>query len=141
MHTPKGKDTGFGFVLRTIKKHQHMGAGLWILGFIVYYWFFAWPWWSRYVEDSSWKIIAILAKNPSAWYWNLAYILHTFAVGCVAWSYMDFPLGTLPLQVLLYTVYLTLCPPLLVYGRFHMSRAAWKHHKVEVKKNKNKKQK
>lgn len=127
MHVPSDRDAGFAFVLRSIKTHAHMGAGLWILGFLVYYWFFAWPWWNPFVQHSSWTLVRVLGKTPFAWYWLTMYVAHTFAVGCLAWLYMDIP--WLTAHVALYTVFLTLCPPLLVYGRFHVSRATWRRKK------------
>ena len=43
---PPPRDLGFGFVLRTVRQHPHLGLGLWIFGFLAYYIMFAWPWWS-----------------------------------------------------------------------------------------------
>jgi hypothetical protein len=152
LHIPKGKNTGLSFVLRTIKTHQMLGYGAWVFGFIFYYWLFAWPWWNglafkggpwgilQLLTRNPWGILQLLTRNPWAWYWQTVMVLHTLVVAIVAWTCMELPLGLLPLQVLLYTFYLTLAPLLLVYGRFHVSRASWVHF-GEAKKRNNKKKK
>lgn len=130
LHIPRGGDAGLSFVLRTIKTHNHLGAGLWVLGFALYYVLFAWPWWNGVALSSSvwgWPILYPITKNPWAWYWMLLYVVHTLVVALVAWTCVEIPLAMLPAQVLAYTVYLTLSPAILLYGRFHMSRAAWRH--------------
>lgn len=132
MCIPKNKDVGIPFVLRTIKTHNHLGFGLWVLGFSLYYWLFAWPWWNTLVLDWGWSILYPLTHDPRTWYWLTVYVLHTLIVAVVAWNNMELPLGLLPIQVLLYTFYLTISPIVLVYGRFHMSRASWKHFKYRI---------
>ncbi len=43
MQVPSQKDQGFKFVLRTVKMHSGMGLGLWIFGFLLYWFAFSWP--------------------------------------------------------------------------------------------------
>jgi len=124
MQLPDPKDQGLKFVLRTIKTHRAMGIGGWILGFLFYYAFFSWPWWNNLIDPHS-RLGSWICRDMTALYWQIPYLLHTAVVGWMAWQYFEFPLKMLPLQVLLYTFYLTLSPIIFFYGRFHSSRAAW----------------
>jgi len=127
LNTPKDNDVGLPYVLRTIKLHNHLGYGWWVFGFAFYYMIFAWPWWNVLITRFGFSLLYPLMHDPWEWYWMLLYVLHTLVVAVVALMNMELPLVMLPLQVLLYTFYLTLFPLMLIYGRFHMSRAAWRH--------------
>ena len=131
---PDEKDQGVSFVLRTIKTHNHMGIGIWMLFFFIYYALFAFPIWNWFLSPHS-MLGRWLVRDMTALYWLIPYILHTALVAIVAWWSAEFPKTyvpfagyrglLLPIQVLLYTFYLTASPLVLVYGRFHLSRAAW----------------
>lgn len=124
---PDKRDQGVAFVLRTIKTHNHMNIGLyWILGYLLYYFIFAFPLWN-YIIPRTFYLAPYLLRNPFAWYWISTHLLHMAVVGYLSWLYIDCPLITL--HVLLYPVYLTLSPVLFLYGRFHHSRAGWKKSK------------
>ena len=131
---PAEKDQGIGFVLRTIKTHKHMSIGLWWLFYAVYYAVFAFPFWNWLLNPRSvWG--QWLVRDLTALYWIIPYLLHTALVAYIAWRNVEFPktyvplVGDqsllLPLQVLLYTFYLTLSPLVFLYARWHVSRAAW----------------
>jgi len=137
LHIPKGADTGIPFLLRSIKLHNHLSYGWWVFGFALYYFLFAWPWWNVLFTKAGWAILYPLTRDPWAWYWQLIYVLHTLVVAIVAWMCMELPLAMLPVQVIVYTGYLTLSPLVLLYGRFHMSRASWKHFGWSSKKRRN----
>lgn len=124
MQIPAAKDQGIAFVLRTIKTHKHMGVGIWIIGYVLYYLMFGWPWWNAFIS-TNWRFTAWFARDMSSLFWIITYMLHTVVVGYIALIYMEFPLKMLPLQVLLYTFYLTASPVIFIYGRFHTSRASW----------------
>jgi hypothetical protein len=124
MQLPSQKDQGWAFVLRTIKTHRYMGAGIWIAGYLFYWFLFSWPFWTPLFNPAS-GIGKWMSRDMSAWYWLALYGLHTLIVGYVGTSYMQFPLRLLPLQVLLYTFYLTVSPVVFLYGRFHKPRVSW----------------
>ncbi len=124
MQLPSQKDQGFALVLRTIKTHKHMGFGIWLIGYLLYWLLFAWPIWTPFVNPHS-RIGMWFARDMTALYWIIPYMLHTVVVGYIAWLYMEFPLRLLPLQVVLYTFYLTASPAIFLYARFHKPRGAW----------------
>ena len=131
---PDEKDQGLGFVFRTIKTHNHLGAGIWTLFYFMYYALFAFPVWNWFLSPTS-MLGRWLVRDMSALYWMIPYLLHTALVAYIAWQNVEFPKTylpvagyrsvLLPLQVSLYTFYLTASPLVFLYGRFHLSRAAW----------------
>lgn len=125
MQVPSEKDQGLQFVLRTIKTHRSLGIGLWIFGFALYYFFFAWPYWN-YLVDPRTRLGSWLSRDMTALYWMIPYLLHTALVGWVAWQWIELPFRLLPLLIIGYTFVLTVSPIILFYARFHSSRAAWK---------------
>jgi hypothetical protein len=136
---------GWVFVLRTIKTHRGMsllptlspfnpvGGAFWLTGFLLYYFLFAWPVWNYVLPDpstasSSSMIARWLVRDMSGLHWQVLYLLHTAVVGYVAWTNIEILRWNgllLPLLVLGYTWYLTVSPLVILYGRFHTSRAAW----------------
>lgn len=134
---PAEKDQGIGFTLRTIKYHKQMTWGLWWpIFFALYYCAFAWPWYNYYLSPHS-LLGKWLIRDMSQWYWQSLYLAHTALVGLLAWLEIKLPktyvpmVGDqsllLPMQVLLYTVYLTLSPLIFVYAKLHVSRASWQN--------------
>lgn len=132
---PAEKDQGIGFVLRTIKTHKHMGIGLyWPVFFALYWMLFSLPVWNLFLSPRS-MLGQWLVRDMTALYWMIPYLLNTALVGYIAWRNVEFPktyvplVGDrsllLPLQVLLFSVYLTLSPIVILYGRWHVSRASW----------------
>jgi hypothetical protein len=144
---PDKKDAGASFVLRTIKTHNRMGIGLWMIGFALYYALFAWPWWSSFFAHYKIPYISklfsfILEREPPIYglvqvyllgykgvYVNLAWqviqLLHLAFVGVIAYIYILFPYNGGAGLVLLYPFYLAAFPFLYVFSRFYVSRAAW----------------
>ncbi len=122
MQIPSENDQGLTFLLRTIKTHSN---GLWIFGFALYWWLFSWPL-ANYILDSRTRWGYWLIRDMTALYWAIPYILNTALVGYVAWMHVEFPFRLLPVHVLLFTFFLTASPLILLYGRFHTSRASWK---------------
>lgn len=140
---PDEKDQGMNFVFRTIKTHNHMSIGIWILFYALYYFAFAFPFWNTFLSPHSvWG--RWLVRDMTALYWMIPYTLHLALVGVVAWLYVEFPLThfplvgprsvILPLQVLLFNFYLTASPLIFLYGRFHVSRASWARTTATLKK-------
>lgn len=124
MQLPSSKDQGWSFVLRTIKTHRYMGFGIWIIGYLFYWFLFAWPFWTPLINPES-SVGKWFSRDMTAWYWIALYVIHTLTVGYIGVSYMKFPLHLLPLEALFYTFYLTVSPIVFVYGRFHKPRTSW----------------
>lgn len=147
MQIPSKKDSGLDFVLRTLKTHNHLGFGLWILFFVVYYALFAWPWWSSFFAVFKIPIVSrmlpfILEREPPGYWLFEVYVLgrvgvhvstlaqtiqllHLAAVGMVTYMYFELPMNSAAAFILLYPFYLAAFPLLYVLSYFHTSRAAW----------------
>lgn len=123
---PSASTGGLSHVLRTIKTHNHMGFGIWwIIGFLIYYALFAYPWWPPLWTPVSNSILVILtaAFDPTAFWFK--YTLNCAFVWSVAYTNLHLPLGSLAPLVLLFPIYLAISPLIFIVGRFHRSTAGW----------------
>lgn len=123
---------GFAFVLRTLKTHQSMGLGIWLLGFLLYYGLFAIPWWGALINEQTrlwWIARSGTWWNPLSWtwYWLTAHLLHMAAVGVLVYSNIILANANhmATLFVLAYPLYLTLMPALLIYAALYRSTATY----------------
>lgn len=147
MQIPLKKDSGINFVMRALKTHNHLGIGIWIPFFFVYYALFAWPWWSSFFAVYKIPIISrvlpfILEREPP-FYWifesivlgrtniyvntlgQMIQFLHLAAVGLVTYIYFEFPLNSASAFIVLYPFYLAAFPILYVLSYFYTSRETW----------------
>lgn len=145
---PVEKDRGLTFVLRHIKTHQHLGIGIWIIGFILYYFFFAYPWWSVFFKSFGYTnmpqvnnvidwIKWIFVRNPYSTVSLISQCINGIVISIVATVYFIFPYRMQALLCLFFPVYLTICPIVLLVGRFYVSRASW-NNLMEVEEEKEK---
>lgn len=147
LQIPTYADRGFNFVLRTIQTHRHLGIGIWIPWFFVYYMFFAWPWWSpifaHYKIPYLTKVFGwILEREPPFYWivewtilgrsgvhfnpaWQILHFLHLIMVGFITWMYVVLPPKMGGGIVIMYPIYLMFAPLLFLYGQFHVSRNSW----------------
>lgn len=127
------KDRGRALVLRTIKDHAHMTwrKPWWLALYALYYFLFAFPWWTFLLaasEDGTTVGLTGLASslamrsftNPA---WVAVQLVHWTLVTYLLWAEIMLPANTEGVALLLYPVYLTLSPLFFLYGRFHSSRA------------------
>lgn len=113
------KDRGAAFVWRTIKAHRHMTIWKpwWLLLFTLYYMVFSPPWWLPFF---GWSAAAVVI-NPL---WIAAQVAHWMLfVTYVTWSVIELPKNMEGVMLLLYPLYLMVCPLFFIYGRWHTSRA------------------
>jgi len=122
IQAPAQKDQGFTFVLRTIKTHNKMGAGMWVFGYMFYYFLFAWPFWNYFIRREFF-LAAWITRDITSILWLGAHLLH-FAVVCYTYYLkMDLPYKIMaPVFLIGYIAFLTLSPVLFVYGRFHVAK-------------------
>ena len=130
------KDAGWPFVFRTINQHDQMS--LWSLRWGIYYWvyyfFFSWPWWNRFLPplpNTHWYYqIAtfFLYRDMSSSIWIGFYFLHVALVGLCAWMYMDYSIHIITLggQIILYPFYVAISPLVFLIGRIYTPTTSWK---------------
>lgn len=147
MQVPSYIDGGASFVLRTIKTHKHLGIGVWIPFFFLYYLFFAWPWWTPFFASYRIPYISrvfgwLLEREPPFYWiiqyfvlgdrtvvfnpvWQVVHVLHLCVVATITYMYIVLPPKLNGVIVLAYPIYLMMLPVLIVYSWFHVSRAGW----------------
>lgn len=127
------KDRGLAFVLRTIKQHTHLSIWRpwWLAILLVYYIFFALPWWTLFLgthQDSSQGLLSWLFLRPvvSDTLWLAIQLVHLVFVVYATWGEIELPAHFEGFAIALYPVYLTLAPAFFLYGRWYSSRAILK---------------
>jgi len=144
---PAQKDAGVNFVLRTLKTHRHMGVGVWMFFFALYYALFAWPWWSTFFAHYRIPYISrmfafVLERDPPL-YWvfevyflgrknvplnvlaQIIQLLHLVMVGTISYLYFSFYSNGGTGLILLYPLYLAAFPLIYVFSYFYASGATW----------------
>ncbi len=144
--TPAEKDRGITFVIRHIKTHARMGFGVWLAFFIIYYYFFAYPWWNSYflsfpktnfpqvnsaIENIQWFFV----RNPWSSWSMIAYCINTTFVTAFATIYFTFPYRSMIFLCALFPLFLTASPIAFLISRFYISKASW-NNLLEVDNNK-----
>jgi hypothetical protein len=121
---PHPRDQGWPFVLRTIKTHRHMSVfGLWVLGYAFYYWLFAFPWWSVFMNTQV-RWMWWLHWDVTSRFWLTLALANIGFVGWISWLYMELPFLLLPLYVFTFPVWLAVSPIVFFYGRIYRLRLA-----------------
>lgn len=116
---PNGQD--MSYVMRLLRTHPHMGLGLWLLPFTLYYCAFAAPWWHLLLPRSwvpFWWMDWPLDPRRWPWYWQMLQAAHAMLVALVSYRQLELPWqGMQSLHVLLYPLWLATFPLVLVYAR------------------------
>lgn len=122
-----GREQGFAFVWRLLRTHRTMGVGVWIVGFALYYGFFALPWWMWLLPRNVVPWVLAHGWDPRTWpyYWSLLQVGHLLIVAIISYRRLYVPWGLQSLQVLMYPLYLATAPLAFVYARLARSSALY----------------
>ena len=129
LQVPHGQD--MPYVMRLLRTHPHMGLGLWLLPFTLYYCAFAAPWWHLLLPRAwipFWWMNWPLDPRLWPWYWQMVQATHALAVALVSYRQLELPFaGMQSLHVLLYPLWLATFPLVLLWARLvrhHSSTSA-----------------
>jgi hypothetical protein len=113
-------DQGMSLLMRLLRGHRHLGAGLWLLPFTLYYCAFAFPWWMLMLPRSYipfWWMAMPLDPRQWAWWWQMLQLGHLLVVAMTSYNQLHVPWGMQPMQILLYPFYLATAPLVFLYAR------------------------
>lgn len=111
-------DAGWRFVFRSM--YLHAGFGIrWSLFLWLYYFTFAWPWWSSLISDpkASWLSFLLYRDLFNSPLWLMWHAWHLLVVTIITMRYTNYPLRILPATILLYPFYLAAFPLIYLVGQ------------------------
>jgi len=113
MICPTTNDQGFSFVARIFQNQYGPAWNVWLLpwavGFAIYYWTFALPWWNLFVSPATWgwwlQRAEFFTTLPLFFY-----AIHSVAMIVLSLSYLQLPYNSIFLLAVLYPIHLTTLP-------------------------------
>lgn len=111
-------DAGWRFVFRSMRLHAGFGFR-WSVFLWLYYFTFAYPWWSALISEpkASWIGFLLYRDIFNSPLWLMWHAWHLLIVAIVTMRYTSYPLRILPATILLYPFYLAAFPLVYLVGQ------------------------